>query len=96
MARSGWRAGGWSAALAAAQGGARVALYEKLAESGGSSALSGGCLAFAGTDLQAAQGVQDSPDLVYRDLVEVGQAVNDAQLVRTYCDLQLDAYDWLR
>ncbi len=89
-------AAGWSAALAAAQADATVLLCEKLNESGGSSALSGGCLAFAGTDLQQAQGVEDSPDLLYRDLVEVGQGVNNPQLVRTYCDAQLDAYDWLR
>lgn len=89
-------AAGWSAALAAAEGGARVILLEKLGESGGSSALSGGCLAFAGTDLQAAAGVTDSPDLLYRDLVEVGQGVNDPALVRTYTDAQLATYDWLR
>lgn len=89
-------AAGWSAALAATEGGARIALYEKLAESGGSSALSGGCLAFAGTALQAAQGVEDSPDLLFRDLVEVGQGVNDPELVRTYCDAQLATCDWLR
>ncbi len=88
-------AAGWSAALAATQTGARVTLFEKLPESGGSSALSGGCLAFAGTDLQAAQGVKDSPDLLYRDLVEVGQGVNDPQLVRTYCDAQLGTAEWL-
>lgn len=89
-------AAGWSAALAATQAGSRVTLLEKLPDSGGSSALSGGCLAFAGTDLQAAQGVEDSPDLLFRDLVEVGQGVNDAALVRTYCDAQLATCDWLK
>lgn len=89
-------AAGWAAALSAAEGGAQVLLLEKLAESGGSSALSGGCLAFAGTDLQAAAGVADSPDLLYRDLVEVGQGVNDPALVRTYTEAQLGTYDWLK
>jgi len=89
-------AAGWSAALSAAEAGASVVLLEKLAESGGSSALSGGCLAFAGTDLQAAAGVEDSPELLYRDLVEVGQGINDPELVRTYCDAQLATCDWLR
>lgn len=93
---AGGGAAGWSAALSAAQAGASVLLCEKLAESGGSSALSGGCLALAGTDLQQAQGVADSPELLYRDLVEVGQGVNDPELVRTYCDAQLDTFDWLR
>jgi fumarate reductase flavoprotein subunit len=89
-------AAGWSAALAASQSGASVTLVEKLPESGGSSALSGGCLALAGTDLQAAQGVADSPDLLFKDLCDVGQGVSDAELVRTYCDAQLAAYDWLK
>jgi fumarate reductase flavoprotein subunit len=89
-------AAGWAAALAAVQSGSSVILLEKLPESGGSSALSGGCLALAGTDLQAAQGVADSPDLLFKDLCEVGQGVNDAALVRTYCDAQLGAYDWLK
>lgn len=89
-------AAGWSAALAAAQAGASVLLCEKLAEYGGSSALSGGCLALAGTDLQEAQGVEDSPELLYHDLVEVGQGVNDPELVRTYCNTQLGTFDWLK
>lgn len=89
-------AAGWAAALAAAQDGATVLLVEKLAESGGSSALSGGCLAFAGTDLQAAAGVSDSADNLYADLREVGKDVNDPALVRTYCDIQLGTYAWLK
>jgi len=89
-------AAGWSAALATTQAGLSVLLLEKLAQSGGSSALSGGCLAFAGTDLQAAQGVVDGADLLLRDLCEVGQHVNDAALVRAYCDAQHATYDWLK
>ena len=89
-------AAGWSAALAATQAGLSVLLLEKLAESGGSSALSGGCLAFAGKDLQAAQGVDDSAGLLLRDLCEVGQHVNDEALVRAYCEAQLATYDWLK
>ena len=89
-------AAGWAAALAASQAGASIILFEKLGESGGSSALGGGCLAFAGTDMQRAQGVTDSPDLLYRDLIEVGQGINDPALVRTYCDAQLATCDWLR
>ena len=89
-------AAGWSAALAAVQSGLSLTLLEKLPESGGSSALSGGCLAFAGTDLQAVQGVVDSPDLLFKDLLEVGQAINDEALVRTYCDAQLATYEWLK
>ncbi|QKS01151.1 flavocytochrome c [Sphingomonas sp. CL5.1] len=88
-------AAGWSGALAAAQRGLEVTLLEKLPDSGGSSALSGGCLAFAGTDLQIAQGIADSPDILFDDLREVGKDVNDESLVRAYCDAQLATYAWL-
>jgi fumarate reductase flavoprotein subunit len=89
-------AAGWSAALAAVQTGLSVTLLEKLTESGGSSAMSGGCLAFAGTDLQAMHAVVDSPEILFKDLCEVGQGVNDEALVRTYCDAQLATYEWLK
>jgi fumarate reductase flavoprotein subunit len=89
-------AAGWSAALAAVESGASVLLLEKLPHSGGSSAMSGGCLALAGTDLQKTQGVPDSPDVLFKDLCEVGHHVNDARLVRTYCDAQLETYGWLK
>lgn len=87
---------GFSAALEAAQAGTRVLLIEKLDQTGGSSAMSGGCLAFAGTDLQAAHGVADSKELLERDLIEVGQHENDPALVRAYVDHQLDTYEWLK
>ncbi|RYY96929.1 MAG: FAD-dependent oxidoreductase, partial [Comamonadaceae bacterium] len=86
---------GFAAALEAAQRGKQVLLIEKTGEIGGSSAMSGGCLAFAGTDLQAAAGVDDSDDLLQRDLIEVGQNENDADVVDAYVRNQLDTYRWL-
>lgn len=87
---------GFAAALQAAQAGCDVILLEKLAETGGSSAMSGGCLAFAGTDLQRASGVEDSSELLYTDLREVGKFENDESLVRAYVDNQLDTYEWMK
>jgi fumarate reductase flavoprotein subunit len=87
---------GFSAALQAAQAGHDVILLEKQLETGGSSAMSGGCLAFAGTDLQRANGIEDSSELLFRDLREVGQLENDERLVRAYADNQLDTYEWMK
>lgn len=87
---------GFAAALEAAQAGADVILLEKQGDIGGSSAMSGGCLAFAGTDLQQAQGIADSDELLFRDLLEVGQNENDEALVRAYVEHQMDTYRWLR
>ncbi|SHH18112.1 FAD-dependent oxidoreductase [Pollutimonas bauzanensis] len=87
---------GFCAALEAARAGHEVILLEKQAETGGSSAMSGGCLAFAGTDLQRANGIEDSSELLFNDLREVGQFENDEALVRVYADKQLDTYEWLK
>lgn len=87
---------GFACALEAASQGAQVTVLEKLAQTGGSSAMSGGCLAFAGTDLQRAQGIEDSDDLLLKDLLEVGQHDNVREVVQAYVDHQLDTYEWLR
>lgn len=86
---------GFSAALTAAQAGLDVTLIEKQRDIGGSSALSGGCLAFAGTDIQEKNGIADSDDLLYDDLISVGKSENDSELVRAYVDNQKATYAWL-
>src|SRR5690606_10939007 len=58
--------------------------------------MSGGCLAFAGTDLQAANGIEDSAELLASDLLEVGLNENDPALVNAYAQNQLATYQWLR
>lgn len=87
---------GFCAALAGAESGLNVLLIEKTGAVGGSSAMSGGCLAFAGTDLQQENGIEDSSETLYRDLLKVGKGEADESLVRAYTDLQLDTYEWLR
>jgi flavocytochrome c len=87
---------GFSAALTAAQNALSVIVIEKEPESGGSSAMSGGCLAFAGTDIQEAEGIDDSAELLFKDLREVGQFENDEAIVRAYTNHQLETFRWLR
>jgi fumarate reductase flavoprotein subunit len=86
---------GYCAALSAAEAGSRVVLIEKLARDGGSSVLSGGFFALAGTPLQQRIGVTDTADLLFDDLRRVGDCQNDEALVRAYADGQGDLYDWL-
>lgn len=87
---------GFAAALTAAEAGLQVLVLEKTSATGGSSAMSGGCLAFAGTDLQQERGIEDSAELLYRDLLEVGKGESDEALVRAYTDHQLATYEWLK
>lgn len=87
---------GYCAAYEAAQQGAQVLLLEKQPEAGGSTVLSGGFLAFAGTDVQKRAGVKDSSELLVTDLRNAGGGENDERLVKVYAEHQLAAYEWLR
>jgi fumarate reductase flavoprotein subunit len=87
---------GFCAALTAAQTGLHVVVLEKTAQTGGSSAMSGGCLAFAGTDLQRSHGIEDSSQRLFDDLVDVGKGECDESLVKLYTDHQLETYQWLK
>ncbi|MGE0226533.1 MAG: flavocytochrome c [Acetobacteraceae bacterium] len=86
---------GLVAALTAADAGADVLLLEKMPVPGGSSRICGGLLAFAGTDIQQAHGIEDSSELLFQDLMEVGRHENDPAIVGAYTDNQLDTYRWL-
>ncbi len=86
---------GLCAAIEAANAGAEVTLLEKLPACGGSSVLSGGLLAFSGTDMQQAAGISDNETLLYDDLRRAGQYQNVEALVRTYVAQQMAAYQWL-
>lgn len=87
---------GQTTATAAAEAGLRVALLEKTDVLGGSSAMSGGWFAFTGTDEQAAEGINDSPESFLRDMLEVGEHRNDRALLRAYLEHQQETYRWLK
>ena len=88
--------GGLASAVEAAALGSKVILIEKTKLMGGASIICGGQLAFAGTDLQASKNVKDSNELFYKDLLKVGENVNDLNQVKAYIDNQLDTYNWLK
>lgn len=87
---------GLSAAAFAAEGGASVALVEKTAAIGGSSAMSGGWFAFTGTDEQAELGEKDSRELFFDDLWTIGEGLNDRSLLERYLDRQAQTYRWMK
>ncbi|MGW0688428.1 FAD-dependent oxidoreductase [Streptomyces sp. NPDC002754] len=87
---------GQTAATTAAEAGLDVLLVEKQPALGGSSAMSGGWFAFSGTQEQADEGIEDSPDLFRRDLLEGGRHFNDPALIDTYLAHQHFAYQFLR
>ncbi len=88
---------GLAAAIEAAEAGARTAVFEKQGKIWESStAINVGMVAFAGTDVQQRLGIEDSSELLYQDLLAVGNNKNDPSLVRAYADHQLDTYGWLK
>jgi flavocytochrome c len=86
---------GMCAAVEAGEEGAYVLLLEKQDELGGSTVLSSGYMAFAGTDMQEAAGIVDSNQSLLNDLIEVGGGVNDPSLLTFYVENQLETYTWL-
>jgi fumarate reductase flavoprotein subunit len=86
---------GFCAAAEAAESGASVLLLEKQAEFGGSTVLSSGYMAFAGTDMQQRASISDSAESLVADMIEVGGGVNDPEAVKVYGERQLETYHWL-
>lgn len=82
---------GAAAALAAAECGAHVHLLEKQPQPGGSSVLSGGGFAFAGTDNQQEVGI----DVLREDLRRCADGVGDPDLIEAYVEHQHETYRWL-
>jgi len=87
---------GLVASKKAADAGADVILLEKMPVVGGSTIICMGGFAFAGTDLQKRQGIEDSSDRLYEDLMKVGRYKNTPEVVRAYVDNQLETYHFLK
>ena len=86
---------GLCAALAAAHDGAEVVLLEKQGKLGGSTVLSAGLFAFAGTDMQRKAGIADLPELLFKELREAGAYDNDEALLKAFVAGQLEFYQWM-
>jgi fumarate reductase flavoprotein subunit len=87
---------GLCAALSAAEAGAEVLLIEKQPQTGGSSVLSGGGMAFAGVEEQFREGIEDGPEALRADLLRMGGGFSDPALVEAYVAAQADTKRWLQ
>lgn len=86
---------GMAAAVEAKCCGADVVLVEKQGIVGGSSAISGGKLMAAGSKMQKAQGIYDSPQELYKFLKKAGGAFLEDDKVQYFCDHANDNLEWL-
>ena len=87
---------GLTAAITAAENGASVVVVEKMAAIGGNTALSGGEMAAPGNWLQQKEGIEDSADKFYEDVMKGGDYKANPELVRVLADNALSAAEWLR
>lgn len=86
---------GLAAAISAAQEGAKVLLLESEAEIGGSTQLSAGLLTAAGTGIQGALGVEDSPARMFQHYMDLNQWRVLPGPVRMFCEESSTIVDWV-
>ncbi len=85
---------GLPAAIKVAEAGFKATVLETRKMLGGSFRMVWGSFAIAGTEEQKKQGVDDSPEILYQDMVKVSGA--DPEVARAYADNQIEAYKMLK
>lgn len=86
---------GLTAALAAHDAGAEVLVLERDPSPSGSTAMSSGMIPAAGTALQKARGVDDTPDIMAADIQAKAHGENDPAMVAAICAASGSTIDWL-
>jgi len=96
---------GLPAAIVAREAGASVIVVEAEPDIGGHAITSGGNVPLGGgTSVQKLYGIEDSPDLLFRDLTDwsvVGPngfpdyRYNDREIIRAFADNSAPAFEWL-
>jgi fumarate reductase flavoprotein subunit len=77
---------GMAAAIEAHDAGASVIVLEADGRIGGSTSLSGGVFYAAGTSVQHARGIEDSPDAMFEYYMTLNQWRVEPGIVRRLCD----------
>lgn len=86
---------GTIAALTAHGAGADVVILERDAVPAGSTALSAGMIPAAGTRIQAAAGIEDSPELLAADVMHKNRGTADDRVVDAVARASGPTVDWL-
>ncbi|MEG0324445.1 MAG: flavocytochrome c, partial [Raoultibacter sp.] len=85
---------GLAAAIEAKQAGCEVKLIDKMPVAGGNSAINGGDMAAVGTPLQKAAGVEDSIELMEKDMLKAGKKYNHIDRVKVVAENSAAAVQW--
>jgi len=86
---------GLTAALAAKEASVEVLVLERDAKPTGSTALSTGLIPAAGTRMQAAMGIHDSPEMLADDIWHKAKGATDRRMVETVARASGPTIDWL-
>lgn len=85
---------GLAAAYEAKKAGSSTIVLEKMPMTGGNSAINGGVVAAAGSSLQKKAGIDDSPDLLYKDMLKAGKNLNHPELARVVAKKSNEVVQW--
>ncbi len=88
-------AAGLAAAIEAAEGGASVAVLERMPVSGGSTILSGGIVYGTGSKLHEAAGVEDTVEDLVKYWSERADGKNDEEFLKFVAERSGETIDWL-
>ena len=86
---------GLPAAIHASRRGAKVLMLEAADTLGGTLTMASGQVSAAGTRLQEDQGIADSPDRHYEDIMEITFGEADPDIVRRTVDNAPDTLNWI-
>lgn len=87
---------GMAAAMQAVQNGAtNVVILEKMPQTGGNTIRTTGGMNAAATELQAAEGIEDSVELMIEDTMKGGKNLNDPELVKVLAEKSADGVKWV-
>src|ERR1700736_3850366 len=86
---------GVAAGIEGRDAGGRAIVFEKASGLGGAAIVSGGGCLIVGSPLQQKNGINDTPDLAFKDWIEWGGPSTDAVWARYYIEHTLhDLYHW--
>ena len=85
---------GLAAAIEAKNAGANVAIIEKMPLYGGNSVINGGDFCAPGTKMQKEKGIDDSPELMFKDMLRAGLYLNHPENARIVAYGAKDALEW--
>lgn len=85
---------GLAAAYEAKKAGASVVVLEKMRTAGGNSIINGGVVSAAGSPKEEEQGIKDSPELLYKDMLAAGLNLNHIELARMVAYKSNETVQW--